>query len=234
MNKNEFISELDNSLKGMSIDDKREIIYDYEEYFRAGKEHGKSEEEIAQALGDPKVIARQFIVKNNYAKTSNAASIALKSIGVGFINIVLILPLLLSALCVVFSLAVSAAAIAVSLVVVYISLLISFYACAAGLTLGGVGIVLAIFLRPVLPDFITIDLNYGSAILLAVAVFCLGILSFIGAVKVSGVSAISCKGFLIATYNVTKRITLSFYNWVLKYIKMNISIVLNKKENEDA
>lgn len=232
MNKNEFISELDNALKGMSFEDKREIIYDYEEYFSAGKEHGKTEEEIAQALGDPKIIARQFTVKSTYKPKVNVSSVNLRTIGMLFL-ILFVSPFLLSAVCIVFSMGLVVVCLAFTLVLVLGSLLISFYACAVGCTLGGIGIVLAIFLRPVLPDFITIDINYGSAILLAIGVFCLGVLAFLWAGKFSKSSVLWSKEFLAVTWNKTKESTLGCYNKVLKYIRTNTSI-LNRKENEDA
>jgi uncharacterized membrane protein len=106
MNKNEFISKLDYSLKGINYEDKKEIIYDYEEHFTIGIEQGKSEEDIAAALGDPRMIAKQFrngylIEKAEKAKSPrNLASAIFASVGVGFLNLFLI-PLIIAAACVV-------------------------------------------------------------------------------------------------------------------------------------
>lgn len=60
MNKEKWIETLKNNLKGMSKDEIDEIILDYNEYFYDAMESGRSEEEIAEALGNPQKLAKQF------------------------------------------------------------------------------------------------------------------------------------------------------------------------------
>ncbi|MHB8065235.1 MAG: HAAS signaling domain-containing protein [Ruminiclostridium sp.] len=102
MNKIEFISKLDYSLKGISYEDKKEIIYDYEEHFAIGIEQGKTEEDIAKTLGDPKIIAKQFrndyfIKKAEHNKSAgNLVSAIFASVGVGFLNLFM-LPIIIAA-----------------------------------------------------------------------------------------------------------------------------------------
>jgi len=239
MNKIEFISKLDYSLKGITYEDKKEIIYDYEEHFAVGIEQGKTEEDIAKALGDPRIIAKQF--RNDYFITKaennksagNLASAIFASVGVGFLNLFLI-PLIIAAACVVFSLLLAAGSVILSLVVTLGSVLISIYAAALGLTLGGIGIILALFAEPYFPEFISIDINTGSAVFLSIGVFCLGILCIIASIKLSKIFYRWSKECLVASCGGAKKCVRGFYMWILKYLKMNVDIITRKKENENA
>lgn len=97
MNKAQFLNELDRSLAGVAYADKQEIMSDYVEHFRAGLGEGKSEEEIAEALGNPRSIARAY--KADYmverARSDSSASNILRAIlaviGLGFFNLVVVL-----------------------------------------------------------------------------------------------------------------------------------------------
>ena len=58
MMRNEFIKRLKAGLKGMPQDAIDDIVADYEEHFEAGLAEGRSEEEVAAALGNPSRLAR--------------------------------------------------------------------------------------------------------------------------------------------------------------------------------
>ena len=60
MNKNEFMELLDYYFRDVEGYIYLEIKAEYEDHFRAGLEEGKTEEEIARALGSPKEIYNQF------------------------------------------------------------------------------------------------------------------------------------------------------------------------------
>ena len=60
LTKQEYLKELRKNLKGFSQDEIDDILYDYEEHFSIGLSSGKTEEEIAEDLGDPKDIADQY------------------------------------------------------------------------------------------------------------------------------------------------------------------------------
>lgn len=60
MNKNQFLDVLKYYLKDFNKADMEDILYDYEEHFRVGKEKGKSEYEIVEELGSPRDIANQY------------------------------------------------------------------------------------------------------------------------------------------------------------------------------
>ena len=62
MTKNEFFETLQRSLNGyLSKPEVMENIRYYEEYFRSQEAAGKSEEEILNRLGDPRLIARTIV-----------------------------------------------------------------------------------------------------------------------------------------------------------------------------
>ncbi|MDR1002632.1 MAG: DUF1700 domain-containing protein [Oscillospiraceae bacterium] len=61
MNKNEFLTDLNNSLIRLSKSDRDDILLDYEEHFRIGCENGMSEEEICDGLGSPQELAATYL-----------------------------------------------------------------------------------------------------------------------------------------------------------------------------
>lgn len=65
MNRAEYISQLEFSLKGkLPPREINEILRDYSEYFEAGKGEGKTEEEISVNLGIPSMVAEQILSEN--------------------------------------------------------------------------------------------------------------------------------------------------------------------------
>ncbi len=60
MKRNEFNELLKNALKDRGISDYLEIVEEYEQHFDFKLRDGYSEEEIADKLGDPTVIAQQY------------------------------------------------------------------------------------------------------------------------------------------------------------------------------
>lgn len=97
MNKETFLKQLDSSLTKLSQDDRRDIIQDYEEYFTIGLKEGKTEEQIAAALGLPSQIAKELMATyhlDKVEKTASAGNImraAWAVIGLGFFNLVIVL-----------------------------------------------------------------------------------------------------------------------------------------------
>ncbi len=67
MKQNEFIDELMSYLSGLSDAEKREIILDYEEYFREGRANGRTDAEIANGLGSPFDLAQDTLEKHSIA-----------------------------------------------------------------------------------------------------------------------------------------------------------------------
>ncbi len=99
MRRDEFLSELRRALGRMSDQEKRDVMYDYEEHFRMGMAEGKSEEEIARSLGNPRLIGKSFQIdalleepKDGGAVGAGSVLRALfASISLTFFNVIFIL-----------------------------------------------------------------------------------------------------------------------------------------------
>jgi uncharacterized membrane protein len=96
--KNEFLRELENSLKGqLPEEDIIEIVSDYRDVFDNGKSEGKNEDEISEEIGSPASIARTILedisknssysgsFKNTKSDTSNLAPMS-KRVGAYIID----------------------------------------------------------------------------------------------------------------------------------------------------
>ena len=97
MNKEQFLKQLNTSLVKLSQEERQDILQDYEEYFRIGMEKGKTEQEIAESLGNPKQISKELTASyrlNQVAQKSSAANVmraVWAVIGLGFFNLVIVL-----------------------------------------------------------------------------------------------------------------------------------------------
>ncbi len=60
MNKKEYLEEVKKALNNVDAEVVLDVIEDFENHFDIGMEEGRSEEAIAEELGDPKDIAKQF------------------------------------------------------------------------------------------------------------------------------------------------------------------------------
>lgn len=97
MNNKQFMNELESSLKGISNEERQDILQDFQEHFINGLEDGKSEEEIASSLGSPHHIAKELLATHHVEKVEATASTgnifrALWAVvGLGFFNLVIVL-----------------------------------------------------------------------------------------------------------------------------------------------
>ena len=127
MNKSEFLNTIERCLGSLRYEEKKDILYDYEEHFRIGNENGKTEEEIAQALGDPRSIAKNYAANYTLEKAKsdpssrNILEALFAGLSLGFLNLIIVLPIFISFVAVVFSLFAAAFAIIISGVAVFIS-----------------------------------------------------------------------------------------------------------------
>lgn len=71
MNKKEYLAKLRMYLQGLPISEIEDIISDYEEHFNVGISKGKSEEEIAKELGDPKEVAQSYLNNSEVSLQTN-------------------------------------------------------------------------------------------------------------------------------------------------------------------
>jgi len=182
MTEKRFISLLKGNLKGLSGREKEEILGDYREHFRLGCEEGKTEEEIAAALGDPAVLGRSNQAEFSGADAapdspvSEVLRVIVASLSLGFVNLIFVLGPWVGL----------AGALA------------GLWAAALSVALSGAASVLAVIFEPLLklalPDmFITPGFGIRlAAVLAGIALACLGSLATIGMVYVT-------KGFLRGT-----------------------------------
>lgn len=97
MNKNQFLTELEKHLKSLPAAERAEIISDYAEHFDIGTQQGRTQEEVAEALGTPAALAKQYrasyIVEQAESKLSfsNTFRAVIAVVGLGFFNLLFIL-----------------------------------------------------------------------------------------------------------------------------------------------
>jgi uncharacterized membrane protein len=96
--KQQFLNELGQALDRLPIEERADILRDYEEYFAAGMENGKSEAEIVAALGSPKLIARELQtdyhvrVAEQHGSLRNIWNMLRSAMVLSFLNVLLVLP----------------------------------------------------------------------------------------------------------------------------------------------
>ena len=165
MNKKEFLGRLSELIKDIPEEEKKDILFDYEEHFRIGLEKGRKEEEIAASLGDPKVIAKQSrasCILKEAEKTTSASNIIraiFAAVGLGFFNLVIVL------------------GPAIGL----IGILVALFASAFAITVSGVAVLFGTLIGPVFAWNVYIPFTAVVSIPLGIGLTALGLLSLIGA-----------------------------------------------------
>ena len=100
MNRQVFISRLREGLSGLPRASADEIVADYDAHFTEGEASGRTEAQIAQALGDPGRLARELKAEAGLRRweekrSPNAAAGAVFAVlGLGAIDILILLPIL--------------------------------------------------------------------------------------------------------------------------------------------
>ncbi len=164
MNKGEFLRRLSKALDNLPAVEKNDILFDYEEHFNIGMEAGRTEEEIAQSLGDPYILSKQINVNymiNKAEKTATAGNVlkaVLASVGLGFFNLVFVLGPFLG----------------------LVGVLIGIWGGSLGLTFSGIFLFIATIFRPMLPFIVNIPVSFFTAIFLSIGLTSLGLLVTIG------------------------------------------------------
>jgi uncharacterized membrane protein len=193
MNKREFLHILEMSLRDFTDEEKREIIYDYEEHFRIGDQNGKSEDELINELGDPNNIANQYrtsnykenseIPKNNKEEDRPIIVSMIAACGLLVFNLMFIMPF-----------------------IGIVGAVIGLFAGSIALILSGIGVTFGMVLAPFFPQYIIVPNGVSclAMILFGIGTVALGLL------------------FLIGMYYVGKYFykgTVKYINWNLKIIK---------------
>lgn len=164
MNKKDFLNKLSSYLRGIPEEEKRDVISDFEEHFKEGMAEGRKEEDIAEALGDPRLLANQFkasILVSQAEKTTSPVNITravFATLGLGFFNLIFILGPFIAV----------------------VSVLIALFACAIALAAAGITVFFGTIFGPLFPQYVSTLVNPAAAIFGSVGVTCLGILFFVG------------------------------------------------------
>ncbi len=109
MTREAFIIRLKDGLRGLPLSARDEIVLDYEGYFADGVAAGRTEDEVARALGDPGRLARELraeigLKRWEEERSPGAAAGAIFAVlGLGAIDILIMLPLLLAIVLTLFS-----------------------------------------------------------------------------------------------------------------------------------
>jgi uncharacterized membrane protein len=104
MNRIAFLTILDEGLSGLPKREIDDILADYMSYFDEAEASGRSEDEVAAALGDPRRLARELRAETglrhweNRRSLRNSAAALLALGGLATVDILLLLPLLFTAL----------------------------------------------------------------------------------------------------------------------------------------
>lgn len=166
MNKKDFMYKLSLYLGGIPGEDRQDVISDFEEHFKEGLAEGRTEEEIADSLGDPKSLANQFkasILVSEAEKTTSAVNIiraVFATLGLGFLNLVFIL----------------GPFIAIAVIPV------ALFAIAIAITAAGITTFFAAIFGPMFLQYFTVLINPAVAIFGSIGVTCFGILFFVGGI----------------------------------------------------
>lgn len=111
MKRADFMAQLRSGLSGLHSTDVDDILADYESHFADGAAHGRSEEEVCSALGDPARLAREMRAEVGFRRwesdrsAGNLAGVILALLGLATLDLMFLLPILIVAVAVLFGLA---------------------------------------------------------------------------------------------------------------------------------
>lgn len=117
MTRQAFLARLREGLAGLPAHAVTDIVNDYETHFTDGAAAGRSEEEVAAALGDPSRLARELkaeigLKRWEQERNPSAAGAAVFAVlGLGAIDIIFLLPILMAVAGAVFGIGVAVIAV---------------------------------------------------------------------------------------------------------------------------
>ncbi len=101
MNRAAFLSRLRDGLSGLAREDIDELIADYEAHFTEGAAAGRSDDDVARALGEPARLARELRAEAGFRKweaqpsAGNYLAAVIALIGLIAFDFIFLLPILL-------------------------------------------------------------------------------------------------------------------------------------------
>lgn len=187
MRKAEFMHILQRNVLLLPVEERNELLADYEAHFEFGKQNGKSEEEIARELGNPIELANEILAdrklefpdfqpfeknlgyteRQDFPEKVHASRSAVKTvfifIGLFFLNIIF-LPLSIAAFALTFAITVIPIICLASPLALFADYLINhnFYlykvfVCVAAV---GIGILLSLVIKPMWQGVIRVFIKY--------------------------------------------------------------------------
>jgi uncharacterized membrane protein len=169
MNKERFLKELKRNLKGLPKDEVEDIVADFEEHFTFGIKGKRTEEELSKSLGDPKMLAKELKAVSYLKKaeetssTTNITMAVFASIGMGFFNIIFILP---PFICIA-------------------AVILVFFSTAIAIAASGIAGFFGSIFYPFFTQYLTFAFNPAVGIFGFLGIAALGLLFFIGVVYLS-------------------------------------------------
>jgi uncharacterized membrane protein len=115
MTRQEFIARLQSGLSGLPEKARSDIIADYETHFSEGAQAGRSEADIAAALGDPDRLARELRAEAGLKRweternPESAVAAIFALVGLGAIDVLFLLPILIAVVSIIIAMYVAAA-----------------------------------------------------------------------------------------------------------------------------
>ena len=100
MNRAHFMAQLRDGLSGLHHSDIDDILRDYESHFAGGAADGRTEDEVAAALGDPARLARELRAEVGFRRweenrsPGNFLGVVLALLGLATIDFIFLLPFL--------------------------------------------------------------------------------------------------------------------------------------------
>lgn len=117
MTRQAFVTRLREGLRGLPPSLINDIVADYENHFAEGLAAGRSEEDVAAALGDPGRLARELRAEHGLKRweeqrsASSGAGAVFAVIGLGAIDLLFLLPIVMSVFAVLFGLSMACVAV---------------------------------------------------------------------------------------------------------------------------
>jgi uncharacterized membrane protein len=113
MNRAHFMAQLRDGLAGLHHSDIDDIVADYESHFADGAADGRTQEEVAAALGDPTRLARELRAEIGFRRweenrnAGNFVGVVLALLGLATIDFIILLPFLCALAAIFFGLSVA-------------------------------------------------------------------------------------------------------------------------------
>jgi uncharacterized membrane protein len=113
MNRAHFMAQLRDGLSGLHHTDISDIVADYESHFADGAADGRTQEEVAAALGEPARLARELRAEIGFRRweenrsAGNFMGVVLALLGLATLDFIILLPLLCALAAIFFGLSVA-------------------------------------------------------------------------------------------------------------------------------